>query len=223
MFWIFLTTNGFGTTMNHANNQQQQRTTTATTSSMMRVGSSSFWALLSGTLGAAASCFAKLAFSSSSSQGTTILSSVSNNSSALSSSCPSLETWSSCFRTSTECAVQWLACHGATVLLPRAACLLAMIACNAAMVACLVGGLQDAGSIAGTALATAANFLASAAAGYWLWNEQQDEQQQNPLYGPGLVLVVAGTVLLVWAQRPEEEEQTTNETRGRRDKNVKGD
>lgn len=90
------------------------------------------------------------------------------------------------------------------------------------MVACLVGGLQDAGSIAGTALATAANFLASAAAGFWLWKEQQD-QEQNPLFGPGLALVVAGTVLLVWAQRPEEEEQTTNETRESRDKNVKGD
>jgi hypothetical protein len=62
------------------------------------------------------------------------------------------------------------------------------------MVACFVGGLQDAGSIAGTALATAANFFLSAVLGYLVWDETT--------HAGGLVLVVLGSGLLVWAQRP---------------------
>eukprot|EP00977_Amphora_coffeiformis_P003155 scaffold586_cov155-Amphora_coffeaeformis.AAC.16 len=70
------------------------------------------------------------------------------------------------------------------------------------MVACFVGGLEDAGSIAGTALATAANFLVSVAAGYLIWNEG------TSLSVPGFAMVVVGTILLVLAQMPEADEGT---------------
>ena len=149
-----------------------------------------FWALLSGTLGAAASCFAKGAFSKCS---TAWFDTAVNQSAAI--ACPSLEEWSTCFRT-IQCGWEWLICHGLSFVLPRLLCIIAMVACNAAMVACFVGGLQDAGSIAGTALATAANFIVSAVTGYFVWNEG------SHLSVPGLAMVVVGTLVLVMAQAP---------------------
>ena len=157
-----------------------------------------FWALVSGALGAAASCFAKLAFA-----GTTSLPTAAADNDT-SSSCPELNEWIACFQANnTNCAFQWISCHLWTVLLPRMACLMAMILCNISMVACFVGGLQDAGSIAGTALATAANFLVSAAAGYLIWNEG------TSLSVPGFTMVVVGTILLVLAQMPEADDGDT--------------
>ena len=148
-----------------------------------------FWALVSGVLGAAASCFAKLAFAGTPSLATTT---------ADDSSCPDLKEWMICLQTA-DCAFQWISCHLLlTVVLPRIGFLLAMIICNVSMVACFVGGLQDAGSIAGTALATAANFLSSAAAGYFIWKEG------NSISVPGFTMVIVGTILLVLAQVPED-------------------
>ena len=185
---------------------------------MTTIVGSSFWALSSGTLGAAASCFAKLAFSSNDKlQQFLSVFTKHQQQQPLSLSCPlSLSEWITCFHgnttttttTTTGCLVERLSsCH----VLPRLVCAGAMIACNAAMVACLVGGLQHAGSVAGTALSTAANFLASVAAGYWLWNEQHETATTNTNYytmGLGLALVVTGTILLVWAQQKETENET---------------
>lgn len=146
------------------------------------------WALASGSLGALASCFAKFAFAPS-------MDSLDNkDTSAFCASGRDLYTGSNVW----HYFLAWLTCHGGwTLLLRRGACLGLMVACNAAMVACFVGGLQDAGSIAGTALATAANFLVSALFGYLVWDEAG-----GATHGGGLVLVVLGTMLLVWAQRP---------------------
>ena len=154
----------------------------------MAGSSTSFWALTSGALGAAASYFAKLAFATNDWTETTV---------SLS-SCPSVQEWSTSFQ-SFNGALTWISCHGLTILLPRLACLIAMIVCNAAMVACFVGGLQDAGSIAGTALATAANFVTSGVAGYFVWNEALPS-------ATGFGMVVVGAFLLVWAQMPEQDE-----------------
>lgn len=149
-----------------------------------------FWALCSGALGAAASCFAKLAFAGMPEPSWT-------EEDSPGSTCPDPNEWMTCFGTAV-CAFQWISCHSLTVLLPRIAYLIAMIICNISMVACFVGGLQDAGSVAGTALATAANFLVSAAAGYFIWKEG------NSISVPGLSMVVVGTILLVLAQMPED-------------------
>lgn len=192
---------------------------------------SSSWALLSGTLGAAASCFAKLAFMAPPEQATTT--------SIAATSCPAVSEWMTCFVGSssssssdapspTTCTsiLQWLSCHHhliLSLLVPRIACLFAMVACNAAMVACFVGGLEDAGSIAGTALATAANFLVSAVLGYVSWDERTFSSSSSSL--PGIIMVVVGTTLLVLAQRPSSSSASsstrTTEERQSRAKKVK--
>jgi len=159
---------------------------------------SAFWALVSGAFGAGASCFAKLAFAGEPSWLTTNAAATDEDAS---SSCPDLNEWMTCFQT-TNCAFHWISCHLWTVLLPRIVCLMAMIICNISMVACFVGGLEDAGSIAGTALATAANFLVSAMAGYLIWNEGIS------LSVPGFTMVIFGTILLVLAQMPQDDDNT---------------
>lgn len=186
---------------------RQQHCNASSASSSFDVGYG-FWALLSGTLGAAASCFAKLAFVAAS-EGYD----EPQHADSSSSSCPAVSEWLTCLgwaagggqqqQHDQDCTLpQWLACHASTFLLPRLACLVAMIACNAAMVACFVGGLEHAGSIAGTALATAANFIVSAALGYLVWKEHEQGTTASGTYVPGFLMVVAGTVLLVLAQSP---------------------
>lgn len=73
---------------------------------------------------------------------------------------------------------------------------LSMIACNAYMLGTLLEGLEDAGSVTGTALSTAANFSVSALWGYLMWGERYP-----PLWWLGLGMLFAGTTLLLSGQQ----------------------
>jgi uncharacterized membrane protein len=80
-------------------------------------------------------------------------------------------------------------------LVPRGLCLVAMIASNAAMLGSFLKGMQESGSVAGTALASAANFGASALFGYLLWEERFPFQ-----WWIGFGMVVVGAMLLSTVQ-----------------------
>lgn len=84
--------------------------------------------------------------------------------------------------------IQWIP-NPLIVWLIRGIFLLAMIACNAAMVATFVEGMQESGSVAGTALSTAANFLVTAVISWTVFNEKTD------IFGTGLVVVGAYLLL----------------------------
>jgi drug/metabolite transporter (DMT)-like permease len=135
-------------------------------------------ALISGFLGAAASCFAKFAFEPD-------LQSVQ----WIRSSCPVafLQEASLFFRwNETELSLCTVA-----ILFPRGLFLLAMIACNATMLGTFLEGMQESGSVAGTALSSAANFAASALFGAALFDERFSSQ-----WWLGFSMVVVGSMLL---------------------------
>jgi len=119
-------------------------------------------ALISGTLGATASCFGKFSFDP-------------NSSVAL-----RVHGW---FQG------EYLPIAGEYVV--RGICLVLMILCNAAMLGSFLSGMEESGSVAGTALSSAANFLASAFYGYLLFEEQFTRQ-----WWFGLMLIVLGVFLL---------------------------
>jgi drug/metabolite transporter (DMT)-like permease len=122
-------------------------------------------ALVSGFLGATASCFAKLAFQSDLNAATWVRG-----------TCPRVASVALC---------------RAAELVPRGICLAAMILSNALMLGSFLKGMEESGSVAGTALATASNFIVSAAYGYLLW---EDRFPLAWLLGFGMV--VAGAMLL---------------------------
>mmetsp|Transcript_15067 Transcript_15067/g.31051 ORF Transcript_15067/g.31051 Transcript_15067/m.31051 type:complete len:99 (-) Transcript_15067:126-422(-) len=88
-----------------------------------------------------------------------------------------------------------------------------MIACNALAVASFLQGMQESGSVKGTALSTAANCVVSALLGYFVWQDYQNvgddndenkkKKQQQQLMGLGLVLL--GIVILVLPSKTEDE------------------
>lgn len=133
-------------------------------------------ALLSGFLGATASCFAKFAFSSDSAPIT-----------AIQSYCQQVlpDATHLCYL------VQ---------LVPRGLALAAMIGCNAAMMGSFVSGMEESGSVAGTALSSAANFAASAAYGYVLFDERF-----TGFWWVGLAMVLTGVTLLSSVPETREE------------------
>jgi multidrug transporter EmrE-like cation transporter len=130
-------------------------------------------ALLSGFLGATASCFAKFAFSDS-------------------------------------FASEWVGKQCLFVLpdgqacsflqlLPRGVCLLAMIGCNVIMLGSFLEGMEESGSVAGTALATGANFAAASVYGYLLWDESFP-----PTWWLGFAMIVTGVMLLSTVKRKQD-------------------
>lgn len=130
-------------------------------------------ALLSGFLGATAACFAKVAFGS-------------------------LPVQAHCeqyhyFSESTSAAPPVVAapCYWIELILARGIGLGCMVACNAWQLGTFLEGMETAGSVAGTALATAANFVVSAGYGYFLWNERF-----SAVWWAGFGMVVAGVMLL---------------------------
>lgn len=127
-------------------------------------------ALLSGALGAAASCLAKFSLSSSSpllSMGNVCLEHFGNAEPGGFDVCDSL------------------------VLLLRALCFLCTILLNVGMVGTFLEGMEESGSVAGTGLASAANFVVSAMLGTMLWGEHV-----SFTWFCGFVLVVLGVGLL---------------------------
>ena len=127
-----------------------------------------FVALLSGALGATASCFAKFALDPDSSLvifARNLLESRANETVLL--------------------AVEYI--------VVRAFCLILMIACNALMLGSFLRGMQESGSVAGTALASAANFVVSAFYGYLIFAE---DYVSSPQWWLGFAMVIAGVTLL---------------------------
>jgi predicted phage tail protein len=74
-----------------------------------------------------------------------------------------------------------------------------MIACNAAQLGSFLKGMEESGSVAGTALSTAANFVTAAAYGRMLWGETFVLQ-----WWIGLSMVMTGVALLTSVQAKEE-------------------
>ena len=138
-------------------------------------------ALLSGFLGATASCLAKLAFGGSS------LSAL-----AVQAHCEALfASTSSVDRRAVI--VVW--CHWIIELLfVRGICLLGMIVCNAWQIGTFLEGMETAGSVAGTSLSTASNFVTAAVYGRVFWDETF-----TLLWYAGLAMVIAGVMLLASA------------------------
>ena len=82
-------------------------------------------------------------------------------------------------------------CYWITFGVSRGSCLLCMILCNGYMLGTFLKGIEESGSVAGTALSTASNFLSSAIYGYLLWNERF-----TLLWWVGFTLVCTGVALL---------------------------
>jgi drug/metabolite transporter (DMT)-like permease len=138
----------------------------------MRFLRAGWMALLSGLLGATASCFAKFAFDPD--------------------SVSALQTQALC-----EAAVDLKdvagqrACYWVALVVARGLCLACMIACNAYMLGTFLKGMEESGSVAGTALSTASNFVVSACYGYILWGERF-----SVLWWTGFGMVITGVLLL---------------------------
>ena len=121
-------------------------------------------AVLSGFLGATASCFAKLVFGS-------LLVQV---------------------RCESYCSPEYeAACYWIELLVARGIGLGCMIACNILQLGSFLEGMESAGSVAGTAYATAANFTASAFYGYVFWDERF-----STVWWAGFGMVLTGVALL---------------------------
>ena len=93
--------------------------------------------------------------------------------------------------------------HGLTVasVAFRASAVALMVLCNAGMLGSFLEGMEESGSVAATSLATAANFVASAAYGHYVWGERLDSGADGAaMYAGGLVLIVAGVLLLSTVQ-----------------------
>lgn len=155
------------------------------------VRSSPKLALLSGFLGAFASCLAKLAFHSE----------------------PYASKWvGQCHNyqlivpwDSRDSAI-WTQSIGTCLLaelLPRVIFLFSMIASNVFMLGLFLEGMEESGSVAGTALSSAANFGASAMLGYVLWHERFPFQ-----WWIGFTLVIIGVVLLSSVKVEERQKST---------------
>ena len=87
------------------------------------------------------------------------------------------------------------------VLGVRGLCFVGTLALNIFMVGSFLEGMEESGSIAGTGLASAANFCVSSLLGFLLWEE--DFSQEWLL---GFMLVIMGSLLLSTVKAGGEEE-----------------
>lgn len=138
-------------------------------------------ALLSGVLGACASCLAKFALSNESPlrgirQGCNELDFAKFMLAIIPFVTPTIDETHVCV------ALEWVC---------RLICLVGMIITNAFMMGAFLEGMEESGSVAGAGLVTAANFGTSAVLGLWLWNEQV-----HGLWYLGFTMVLCGAVLL---------------------------
>ena len=153
-----------------------------------------YYALLSGCLGASASCFAKLAFdisvdklpASTTTVGvgggevmrtTTHWNDNTMNMCRLLIRSASMETTAESWMTAPSVKRKlWsdptLLCEWSIFVAYRGLCLLGMIVCNIYMIGTFLKGMDESGTIAGTALSTSSNFMVSAAYGYYIWEER---------------------------------------------------
>ncbi|CAB9518875.1 expressed unknown protein [Seminavis robusta] len=120
------------------------------------------FSLLSGAFGALASCLAKFAFSTDTFLTTSILEGCNDK--------------QYCYL---------------LVYSARGLCFVGTLALNIFMVGSFLEGMEESGSIAGTAMSTAANFVVSSALGFLLW-----EEEFSRTWLMGFLCVVVGTILL---------------------------
>jgi hypothetical protein len=97
--------------------------------------------------------------------------------------------------------IDW--CHG-VLLLPRIGGLITVLILNGFMIAYFVKGIQASGSVAGPALTSAMNFIASATYGYFLWGETFSEQ-----WWMGFAAVLLGVLLLTTVPATQSEAAAT--------------
>lgn len=91
------------------------------------------------------------------------------------------------------------------IMLPlRILCIVSMVLLNAYMLASFLKGIQESGSVVGTALSTASNFVASAALGALVWHEHERMNRQWYL---GFACVLLGVVLLANVQSNDDDQQ----------------
>lgn len=130
-------------------------------------------ALFSGFLGATASCFAKFAFDPD--------------------SVVALRMLAFCEAVAVDLPVVGgqSGCYWVSMGVARGLCLAGMIACNALMLGFFLKGMEESGSVAGTALSTASNFIVSAFFGCALWGERF-----SVLWWAGFGMVMSGVLLL---------------------------
>jgi drug/metabolite transporter (DMT)-like permease len=168
-------------------------------------------ALVSGTLGATASCLAKLAFAPESAVAAAARALVQryvpffhdNDNAAV------------VHDGSSDGAVPIPIAVVVTEVLTRGLWIGSMIACNALMLGTFLEGMEESGSVAGTALTSAANFAVSALYGYILFGETF-----SLFWWMGFSMVVAGVFVLstIQAKPSNAADESTNRTQKERKK-----
>ena len=129
------------------------------------------FSLLSGAFGAIAASLAKLAFS----QDTFLVTA----------------TRQACHSATTTTIETESVCHMAVLASSRALCFVGTLALNIFMVGSFLEGMEESGSVAGTGLASAANFVVSSVLGFLLWEEHFSTD-----WLLGFSLVIVGSLLL---------------------------
>ena len=171
-----------------------------------------YYSLLSGCLGASASCFAKLAFDTTTlpSNGVTIGMDADPSYGYTIHVCQHLiRSTSATAATTTTTAsakisstvaqhfydIHWndpnIFCEWSVFVICRIMCLLGMIVCNIYMIGTFLKGMDESGTIAGTALSTSSNFIVSAIYGYYIW-----EERHTSLWWLGFTMVCIGMTIL---------------------------
>jgi drug/metabolite transporter (DMT)-like permease len=151
------------------------------------------YAMLSGVLGASASCLAKLAFAADSPIASLVLHACHRQR----------------FFKMVEMHYHWLGVDVSTSscqlisYVPRGFALLLMIVLNAFMIGSFLEGLEESGSVAATALASASNFAVSALFGFLVWHETFTFQ-----WLAGFLLVLLGVFLLSTVKLQTEKTKT---------------
>lgn len=162
--------------------------------------------LLSGCLGATASCLAKFALENSDINNNSNNSVVALRTQALSVLCGVPEdTVVATTRMATNSTYYF--CSWVSFVVTRGLCFAGMIICNAYMLGTFLKGMEESGSVAGTALSTASNFVVSACYGYVLWGERF-----SVIWWTGFSMVITGVMLLSVANTPR-----SNESHAKRD------
>lgn len=102
------------------------------------------------------------------------------------------------------------------VVLPlRILCVVAMLVTNVYMIASFLRGIQDSGSVGGTSLSTAANFVSSAVYGKLLWGEQM-----NGRWTIGFLCVLIGVVILSSETTEKEENGSSTFNNNKKKKDI---
>ena len=97
-----------------------------------------------------------------------------------------------------------------TVIVPlRVCCIVAMVVLNAYMIASFLRGIQESGSVVGTALSTASNFITSVILGSVVWNEHK---HLTTTWYVGFSCVLLGVMLLSNVQQQQQQQPTTTST-----------